>query len=106
MYNIHTLLARTVFNQRFYRARAMDTHIMNFVHVPQFNSTNATHLKLSHLSKKAHDVAKRLYQQNDMLAETELSIIEREIDGLVARLYGISDNELEVIRKSIEFFKE
>jgi len=50
------------------------------------------------LSKKAHELAKRYYEQNDLQAREELKEVEGEIDKTVAELYGITDEELEEVR--------
>jgi len=69
--------------------------------LPQFNSKSLFHQRLSSLSKKAHALAKRYYELNDLEAREELKEVEGEIDKIVAELYGITDEELEKVRKII-----
>jgi len=84
----------------------ISTHITKNVYIPKFNPKNKLHLKLSDLSKKAHELAKRYYEQNDEDAKKELEKIEEEIDKTVAEIYGITDEELEEIKKTLKILKE
>jgi methylase of polypeptide subunit release factors len=84
---------------------AMDIHITQNVLIPKFDSKNKLHSQLSYLSKKAHDLAKRYYEENDLVAKEELKRIEEEINKTVAQLYGITDEELEEIRKCLMILK-
>jgi type I restriction-modification system DNA methylase subunit len=72
------------------------------IRVPEFDRDNPVHMKLSELSKKAHVLAKKYYEENDETAEKELSEVEEEIDRTVARLYKITEKELEEIRKALK----
>jgi hypothetical protein len=80
---------------------AISTHVLKNVYVPKFNSKDKVHLKLAELSKNAHELAKRYYKQNDLEAREELKGVEEEIDKVVAGLYGITDEELEEVRKAL-----
>jgi methylase of polypeptide subunit release factors len=84
----------------------ISTHVTENVYIPQFDRKNELHLKLSELSKKAHKLAKRYYEQNDLIAQEELKKVEEEIDRTVAELYGITDEELEEIKKCLTILKE
>ena len=68
----------------------------------KFNSKSKDriHLKLAELSKKAHELAKRYYEQNDLQSREELKEVEGEIDKAVAGLYGITDKELEEVKNN------
>ena len=57
--------------------------------------------KLAELSKNAHALTKRHYEQEDLEAREELKEVEEEIDKIVAELYGITDEELEEVRKTL-----
>ncbi|GAH51023.1 unnamed protein product, partial [marine sediment metagenome] len=57
------------------------------------------------LSKKAHELAKRYYEQDDLEAQRGLKEVEEEIDKVVAELYGITDEELEEVRKTLGVLK-
>ncbi|MEA3344004.1 MAG: hypothetical protein U9Q92_07635 [archaeon] len=73
--------------------------------LPQFKSKSLFHQRLSSLSKKAHALAKRYYEQKDLEAREELKEVERGIDKTVAGLYGITDEELEEVRKTLRVLK-
>ncbi|MEM5812073.1 MAG: N-6 DNA methylase [Candidatus Aenigmatarchaeota archaeon] len=80
--------------------------VVKKVNIPKFNPKDELHLKLSELSKKAHELAKKYYEQNDLVAWEELKKVEEEIDKTVAKLYGITDDELEEIKKTLKILKE
>jgi hypothetical protein len=66
---------------------------------------NEFHQEISELSKKAHGLAKRYYEQKDLEAREELKDVEGEIDKVVAGLYGITDEELEEAKKTLRVLK-
>jgi len=82
-----------------------ETHITQYIRIPQFVHNDPLHLKLSELSKKAHEVTKRIFEGSEN-SKVELTKIEDEIDSLVAKLYGISDDELREIKKCLKILKE
>jgi SAM-dependent methyltransferase len=84
----------------------MDTHITNHVYIPRFDAENGVHRRLSELSRRAHEIAKRYYEQQDFAAHDELKTIENEIDTICATLYGISNEELDEIRKTLRILTE
>lgn len=69
--------------------------IIKHLRIPKYAKSNLQHQKLSSLSKKAHELAKKHYEQND------LNEVEEEIDRCVADLYEIRNDELEEIKKVI-----
>ena len=73
--------------------------------IPKYEKGNESHQKLSELSKNAHALAKRYYEQKDLEAQEELKEVEREIDKTVAGLYGITDEELEEVKKTLGVLK-
>ena len=73
--------------------------------LPQFNSKSLFHQRLSSPSKNAHALAKRYHEQNDLQAREELKEVEEEIDKIVAELYGITDEELEEVKKTLGVLK-
>jgi hypothetical protein len=73
--------------------------------MPKYETSNEGHQKLSSLSKKAHVLAKRYYEQKGLEAREELKGVEEEIDKTVAKLYGITDEELEEVRKTLGVLK-
>jgi len=70
-----------------------------------FNSKDKVHLKLAGLSKNGHELAKRYYEQKDLEAQEGLKEVEGEIDKVVAGLYGITDEELEEVKKTLGVLK-
>jgi len=84
----------------------METHILQYIKIVKFNCNDATHQKISELSKKAHKLAKKYYAENDLAAQEDLRKVEEEIDKTVARLYEITDEELEEIKKTLRILKE
>ena len=84
---------------------AISTHVLKNVYVPKFNSKDKIHLKLAELSKRAHGLAKRYYEQKDLEAREELKEVEEEIDKIVAELYGITNDELEEVKKTLRVLK-
>ncbi len=76
------------------------------LNIPKFNPKNPLHQKLSQLSQKAHEIAKKIYEENREDLKEDLKKIEEEIDKTVAKLYGITDDELKEIRKCLMILKE
>jgi hypothetical protein len=72
----------------------MDPHILEHIRIPRFDRKNPVHLRLSELSKQAHEAAK-------VGDETRLREIEAEIDRQAAKLWGLSDDELREIQQSL-----
>ncbi|MBE0516422.1 MAG: hypothetical protein IBX41_03380, partial [Methanophagales archaeon] len=60
--------------------------IIKHLRIPKYENSNVNHQKLSSLSKKAHALAKRYYEQNDLQAQEDLKEVEEEIDKMVAEL--------------------
>jgi SAM-dependent methyltransferase len=73
--------------------------------IPKYEKSNEVHQEVSSLSKKAHGLAKRYYEQNDLQAREGLKEVEEEIDKVVAELYGITDEELEEVKKALRVLK-
>jgi hypothetical protein len=71
----------------------ISTHILEHIKIPRYDPKNPVHIKLTNLSKEAH----QLSQQG---REEELKKVEEEIDGTVAQLYGLTDDELKEIKES------
>ncbi|MBO9368290.1 MAG: N-6 DNA methylase [Chloroflexi bacterium] len=80
------------------------THITDKIAVPRFDAQNPTHTHLAALSQEAHQVAPAAYA-GDAAAQRRLAAIEAEIDGLAARLWGLTDEELAEIRASLQELK-
>ena len=73
--------------------------------IPKYVKGNESHQEISELSKKAHGLAKQYYEQKDLQAQEELREVEEEIDKVVAEVYGITDEELEEVRKALSVLK-
>jgi len=69
--------------------------------IPKYDMENEDHWRVSELSKRAHTLAKRYYEQNDLQAREELKEVEERIDKAVVGLYGITDKELEDVRRTL-----
>lgn len=72
-----------------------DPHVLSNIRVPQFSDGDRVHTRLAVLSQMAHKVANKG-------EVTEIKEIEDEIDNLAARLWGLDDEELAEIKRSLE----
>jgi len=79
--------------------------IVKHFRIPKYVKGNESHQEISELSKKAYGLAKRYYEQKDLEAREELKEVDGEIDKVVAGLYGITDDELEEVRKTLGGFE-
>jgi hypothetical protein len=71
------------------------THIFSLLVVPTFDSRNKIHLRLAELSEEAHKAVAK--------GETEeVRRIEEDIDRWAAKLWGLTDEELAEIKRSLE----
>ena len=71
------------------------THVLEYIAVPQFDPENPLHARLLALSQRAHKFA----ETGD---EAGLINIETQLDEAAAELWGITDQELEDIQRSLE----
>jgi methylase of polypeptide subunit release factors len=71
------------------------SHILHMLNIPRFKGNNKLHLRLSGLSVAAHQAVS---QGN----KDELDKSENEIDLLSAELWGLQQDELVEIKKSLE----
>lgn len=84
----------------------ISTHVLKHVYVPKYDSSDRLHIKLVELSKEAHVLARELYEKGDKTATLGLKRIEDQVDNLAAKLYGITDEELDDIRQTLRILKE
>ncbi len=63
--------------------------------IPRFDPANPLHLRLAELSQQAHALAAAGDQAG-------LPAIEAQVDEAAAELWGISERELQEIRRSLE----
>ena len=74
----------------------ISTHVLEHVAVPSFEAANPLHQSLASLSQRAHQLA-----ASGKEGEAELPSVEGEIDRLAAQLWGITEDELEEIRRAL-----
>jgi hypothetical protein len=70
-------------------------HILEHIRIPLFDPKNPVHQRLAELSAQAHEAARR----DDTLALTRL---EAKVDRLAARLWGLTDQELAEVQRSLQ----
>jgi hypothetical protein len=70
-------------------------HLLENVAIPQFKKSDESHKVIASLSKKCHIAAKKGDQ-------TQIDKYEKEIDKIAAKIWKLSDYELEVIQESME----
>lgn len=85
---------------------AISTHVIDKLKIPEFDKNNKLHLELSDLSKKAHELARQIYEEKREDLRTNLTQIEEEIDQAVAELYDLTEDELKEIKKTLRILKE
>jgi len=73
-------------------------HVLEQVRLVRFDRTNVLHTKLASLSKKAHGLA----ASEEPTDQDNLSSIEKEVDDLSGKLWGLSSHELEQMRLAIK----
>ncbi|MCL6613570.1 MAG: hypothetical protein K6U03_02935 [Firmicutes bacterium] len=70
-------------------------HVIERFRIPRYDENNPIHRRLAELSEQAHEAARAG-------GEGRLREIEAEIDREAARLWGLSEAELRVIRRSLQ----
>jgi len=68
--------------------------------IPTYDSANHTHQRLADLSRQAHELAPAAYG-GDEAAQAALRRVEEEIDRAAAELWGLNEEELAEIRRSL-----
>jgi type I restriction-modification system DNA methylase subunit len=63
------------------------------IRIPLYDRRNALHKTLSDLSKKAHESAQK---------GGDVDEIEKEIDDVVSDVYGLSEKDLQTVRKTLQ----
>ena len=76
------------------------THILEKLCIPRYNPANSVHRRLASLSQRAHESASAAYR-GDEAAQAELRRVEDEVDRAAAQLWGLSEEELTEIRRSL-----
>jgi len=74
----------------------ISTHILDTIKPPKYNPNDVLHKRIAGLSKRAHELARRAHcsGEPDPKAEEELRRVEEELDVVVARLFGLSEEDL------------
>ena len=78
----------------------ISTHILDTIKPPKYDPNNGIHRRIAELSKKAHGLAKCIYAEKkpdycrEVNAEEELRSVERDLDLVVAQLFGLSEEDL------------
>ncbi|MEM3365387.1 MAG: copper resistance protein CopC [Candidatus Methanomethyliaceae archaeon] len=75
-----------------------DPHILDYIKVPSFDRKNNLHMELAGLSKEAHDFSFK--NEIDKLLK-----IEEEIDLAVAKLYGLTEEDLKEFKSSLKLLE-
>jgi len=70
-------------------------HLLDYTRIPCFDINNNLHKRLAELSEKAHEAASRGDDQ-------KVREIEAEIDRVAAKIWGLTDEELAEIQKSLQ----
>jgi hypothetical protein len=77
-----------------------ETHIVDVIKIPKFDQNNGIHRKIAELSKRAHELARCIHAEikpsycMGINAEEDLRRVERELDLVVAQLFGLSEEDL------------
>ncbi len=79
----------------------ISTHVLEKLKIPLFIPEDPLHNRIADLSQTAHELAPRAYN-GDEAAQAELRRVEEEIDRAAAQLWGLSDEELADIKRSLE----
>lgn len=72
-----------------------DPHVLNNINIPKFSKSNRTHARLAEFSEAAHKAAAKG-------EAAEVKRIEEQIDLGAAKLWGLSDDDLAEIKRSLE----
>jgi SAM-dependent methyltransferase len=75
-------------------------HVLENIRIPQFKSDDPSHQQLSQFSRRAHALAPAAYG-GDAAAQAELAQVEAEIDRAAARLWGLTEDELDGLRQAL-----
>ncbi len=72
-----------------------DTHIVENIRIPKYDSQNTFHLTLAKLSEQAHKLA----EADD---EKGLNLVEDKVDQAAGELWGLTEEELTEIKESLD----
>lgn len=81
-------------------------HVLQHIAVPRFDLNNSLHQGLAVLSRRAHELGSQLASHPDNeIARRELADAEVNLDRAAARLWMLSDAELNEVRCALELLK-
>jgi type I restriction-modification system DNA methylase subunit len=72
---------------------SMSTHVLDYVRIPMYDKKDSIHKSIVRTSKQAHESCKNA---------AKLAKVQSSLDSDVAKLFDLSDNELKVIRQSLD----
>ncbi len=75
----------------------ISTHVLEHIAVPKFDHANPLHQSLAAVSQRAHQHAAL-----GKVAEAALRQVEEEIDRLAAQLWGLTEEELVEVQRSLK----
>ncbi|MEX0569279.1 MAG: hypothetical protein Q6363_009035, partial [Candidatus Njordarchaeota archaeon] len=75
--------------------QAIAPRVVEFLNIPKYDEKNELHVLLSKLGKQAYE----LVLKKDADSKEELKSIKERINKIVADIYGISDEDLEEIKR-------
>jgi hypothetical protein len=80
-----------------------DPHILEHIRIPKFDPKNKVHQRLSELSVKAHELVR---DSKPETRNSELAVVEADVDRQAAQLWGLTDAELAEIQRSLKELTE
>ena len=74
------------------------SHIFKLLAIPKYKRSDKIHQRLVQLSEQGHELA----SSDEEHSPTAIQQVEEEIDRWAAKLWGLSDDELAEVRRSLE----
>ena len=87
--------------QSFFVQTQIAPHVLQKLCIPRYEPNTDHQNRIAHLSRRAHELAPAAYN-GDKAARAELRRVEEEIDRAAAQLWGLTEEELAEIRRSLE----
>ena len=78
----------------------LSTHILENVPVPKYSEKNKHHREIARLAKQAHKIVLEDNKSEELIG------VETKIDSLVANIFDIDTDNLEAIRKELNYLEE
>jgi len=78
----------------------ISAHVLQKIRIPRYEPGNSLHQRLVSLSQRAHELAPRAYA-GDKEAWAALRLVEAEVDRAAAGLWGLTEEELRDVEKSL-----